>query len=777
MSFIWRRIPAIPVVKLACSLLVSSLLLLFSCFLTPMAAFAAGDANESSCGNEALVGFSPELPDCRAFERVTSTYVGGTVVHGLIRDAPQMSRSGTELLTEAFGGYAGAERVQQAYTDEGDVYLYTRTPTGWEAEAQGPPESQYPWAIFEGASINTMRSSVWQVSTTPEDVEPFPEKPDDFEYILRTGKGEFSTVGPAAAPGHEENGVQPGNVQGVSEGGAHIIFDVVAQSKFLWPGDGTSESVTGGREATLSLYEYHGASGGEPSLVGVSNAGPGPWRVGASHVNEGAQLLSQCGTDYDGMSVNGSVVFFTAMHQSGCTAMQPAADELFARVNGSETVAISEPSAESCAVCTVSGVPGEARFQGASENGEIVYFTSTQALLPGASGTSLYEFDFAAPVGRRVTLVAPDVTATAGSSASGERIYLQSSAVLTAGGNANGEVPQAGGENIYLFDASAATLAFVATAASSAYLDPSREGGFLAFESVAHLTGTDDTSAVPQLFEYDGATRQVSRVSRGARVVGGAYCSGTHQVTERFNCDGNTADTELSPEVILRFAPYPVGETQTHGSEVVNRPVVTGSPARNGVAENGTVVFSSQLPLTPEAVEGHVVVDELEIPVGTAENFYEYRDGEVYLLNSANEMLPPFKRSRSNLGTWLLGVDASGRDIYFGTASDLLGEGSSGQVNLYDAREDGGFSAPPAPAGCEGEACQGTPPPTPGVFGAPASATVVADSGGSTSAVPALPKSTDVSTKKKCRKGTKRERNRCIELRPKHKKQTHRGAK
>jgi hypothetical protein len=766
------------VVRLACSLLVSSLLLLFSCLSTPMTAFAAGDANESSCGNEALVGFSPGLPDCRAFERVSSTYVGGAIVHGVSRDAPQMSRSGTELLTEAFGGYAGAERVQQAYEDEGDVYLYTRTPTGWEAEAQGPPESQYPWAIFEGASINTMRSSVWKVSTTPEDVEAFPQKPGDFEYILRTGKGEFSTVGPVAAPGREESGAQPGSVQGVSEGGAHIIFTVAALSKSLWLGDGTSESVTGGREVTFSLYEYHGASGGEPVLVGVSNAGPGPWRVGASHVNEGAQLLSQCGTDYDGMSVNGSVVFFTAMHQSGCTAVQPAADELFARVSGSETVAISEPSAESCAACTVSGVPGEARFQGASENGVIVYFTSTQALLPGASGTSLYEFDFAAPVGRRVTLVAPNVTATAGSSASGERIYLQSSAVLTAGGNANGEVPQAGGENIYLYDAPAATLAFVATAASSAYLDPSREGGFLAFESVAHLMGTDDTSAVPQLFEYDSATRQVARVSRGARVAGGAYCSGTHQVTERFNCDGNTIDTELSLGYgILRFAPYPVGETLTDGNEVASSPGVTGSPMRNGVAENGTVVFSSQLPLTPQAVEGHTVVDELEFTVGSAENFYEYHDGEVYLLKSANEMLPPFLRGRPNHGTWLLGIDTSGRDIYFGTASDLLGEGRSGQVNLYDAREDGGFSAPPAPAGCEGEACQGTPPPAPGVFGAPASATVVAGSGGLTSAVPVLPKSTGVSTKKKCRKGSKRERNRCVELRPKHKKQTHRGAK
>jgi hypothetical protein len=54
-------------------------------------------------------------------------------------------------------------------------------------------------------------------------------------------------------------------------------------------------------------------------------------------------------------------------------------------------------------------------------------------------------------------------------------------------------------------------------------------------------------------------------------------------------------------------------------------------------------------------------------------------------------------------------IDASqgGSDVFFTTSSSLLPQGP-GLVDVYDAREGGGYPPPPKPpAICEGDACQG----------------------------------------------------------------------
>lgn len=64
-------------------------------------------------------------------------------------------------------------------------------------------------------------------------------------------------------------------------------------------------------------------------------------------------------------------------------------------------------------------------------------------------------------------------------------------------------------------------------------------------------------------------------------------------------------------------------------------------------------------------------------------------------------------------------LDASGdgADVYFLTDASLLGA-DTGSVDVYDAREGGGFPEPPPAIPCEGDDCQGPPPgpddPTPG---------------------------------------------------------------
>lgn len=61
----------------------------------------------------------------------------------------------------------------------------------------------------------------------------------------------------------------------------------------------------------------------------------------------------------------------------------------------------------------------------------------------------------------------------------------------------------------------------------------------------------------------------------------------------------------------------------------------------------------------------------------------------------------------------LLGSDATGDDVFFMTADELVPGDTNSQIDYYDARVDGGFKAPEKPASCEtSEACHeaGTSP-------------------------------------------------------------------
>jgi hypothetical protein len=74
---------------------------------------------------------------------------------------------------------------------------------------------------------------------------------------------------------------------------------------------------------------------------------------------------------------------------------------------------------------------------------------------------------------------------------------------------------------------------------------------------------------------------------------------------------------------------------------------------------------------------------------------------------------------RSEDGASFVDASESGRDAFFLTDGSLI-EADPGAVDLYDAREGGGFPVPPKPIPCEGDACQPLPSPpedpTPGTL-------------------------------------------------------------
>jgi hypothetical protein len=682
---------------------------LVGCLCGCASAVAAGDADTASAcpAAESSPGFRGTLPDCRAFELVTPIFDGGQPAFGIFHESAPVSANGEHLLGISFGDFAKTENLENYSIEYGAIYEFSRSSAGWAAEAMDPPAAEFPRSDFKLASADMSRS-LWEVvlqKHSGEEVGVLPLNYDGFTLAVREqaggGKGRFTLVGPVTAP---KQGSPSGNygVVGASADLSHIILSVAAEAEQLWPGDPTNAG-------SESLYEYRDVAGAEPVLVGVRNEGAPPWKAGAAHVNEGAQLVSDCGTRYNAVSASGEWVYFTAL----ACGTEPLVNELDVRVDSVKTESISEPSPETCAMCETSkaaqeAAPEGATFAGASLDGSKVFFLSKQVMLPDAEAgvNNLYMYNADGPVGERVSFVAANVEGVTAVSEDGTRAYFQSTSDLQPGAtNANGEEAHIGSPNLYVYDTQNGTTTFVGEASGGDRTTP--DGQFLVFESTHEFAGTNDTSRASQLFEYNAETGLVSRVSIGQSAAGAFYeCAATKEFEERYNCDGNTDEEEFAPKA-----------TGASSEGFFSKP--TESTSHLTVAEDGTVVFTSALPLTPQAVSGRPIV---ETPGGfviaRSENVYEYRGGNVYLISPADEasgLQLPVGQTR------LIGIDETGKDVFFATTDSLVPQDTDSQYSWYDAREEGGFPAPASTSECEGAGeCQGagaTPLVVPGLGG------------------------------------------------------------
>jgi hypothetical protein len=645
------------------------------------------------------------MPDCRAYEMVTPPYEGGQLTRWYEHGTPPISANGEHLLGFDPGGFAGTENLELLPTSyQGAIYEFSRTPTGWSDESLEPPASEYPRREFFFASAD-FTHSLWglELPAASGEEASFPEGNDETLAIREatgSAKARFTTVGPVASPEHEvlSREADSFEVVGASADLSHILLSVKAEAKQLWPGDTT-------QAGDESLYEYRGTDAREPVLVGVSNDGP---LAGEPRINDDAEMVSECGTvlgsariatTRNAVSADGETVYFTALAanpgagpvKDACNeageGYGPPVNELYARVDGKETVDISEPTTGpegDCEECKETE-PKPAVFEGASDDGSKVFFLSEQELLPGARGESLYEYDFhAGNQHKRVTLVGPEVTEVAALSGNGGRVYFQSKGVLATVENGNGERAGeiAGGDNLYAYDTegeAAGRTTFVAGEADGGF-ETTADGQYLVFEATAPLRGTNDTSTAAQLFEYNAETTAVARVSAGQHSPAGYECEATRIVEEGFNCDGNTANSEDSPAV-----------SSPEDSFFDSPP--TAATSDLSVSNGGDVAFTSRDALTPYAVPG-------------GENVYEYGGGDAYLIAPGDET-PDFGQSERGERR-LLGIDESGGDIFLSSADRLVPQDEDTTSNWYDARIGGGFPAPPSAPSCLAAACQGS---------------------------------------------------------------------
>jgi len=377
------------------------------------------------------------------------------------------------------------------------------------------------------------------------------------------------------------------------------------------------------------------------------------------------------------MSADGRVIVF------GCAGNVES--NLWARVGESATVAVARSE------CTrTSGDPGGAcnapagaSFAGMATDGSRVYFTTTQQLVNGDTDQSndLYECDIPlgtpAPVGSAnpcasLTEVSGNVSganveSVANVSEDGSRVYFVATGVLAPNLGTNDAAAVAGDNNLYVWEKDAAHPAgqttFVAKLESNdiSNAQSTADGRYLVFDTASKLLASD-TDEATDVYRYDADTGVLLRLSTDT--------SGTGGNTPGFNAE-------------LASPKAPKQNRQPHVA-MTN--------------DGSTVVFETSEALSPADTDGVMDV-------------YAWHEGQVSLISSGGALL----------GYGAIGITPSGRDIFFNTAQPLTAGDSGTEVDVYDARVEGGFPVS-TPEPCSGEACHGALALQPQIPGASGSA-------------------------------------------------------
>ena len=501
------------------------------------------------------------------------------------------------------------------------------------------------------------------------------------------------------------------------------------------------------------LYEVVGLGGSSPELrlVNVDDSGheigsnEGTHLGGISKDNGEAQACTDLGSEgygesYQAISDDGATIFFTACPSN----TEGGVNEVYARVDAASTVPstvdISDPAEEGASECTTcSATPASAVYQGASADGSKVFFTTSQQLLDSDTDTTndLYEYDFDNPPGQNLIQVsaggAGDLTPGVGAqvqggvvsmSADGSHVYFVARGVLTTVPSSEGQVAQVGAENLYSWERDAAypqgytrfvgllcsgsgksgavTAGFcpVASAASDSALWESTphlarvtpDGRYLVLTTYAQLISAGpeaDSDEAQDVYRYDSLTGQLRRVSIGEP---------SFPASENGNTPGMNA--AIKPMIL----------TGDHSAALADI-----NDFNRAVSENGEyIVFH-----TPEQLQADDANTGAEPGcegrgAETGCDVYVWHEGSVAMVSDG-------KTARSEeTEDGDASVSASGADVFFFTATRLVGQDSDQLDDLYDARIGGGFPAPSPESSCAGDACQGSQSPSPS-FGSPGS--------------------------------------------------------
>ncbi len=671
------------------------------------------------------------LPDGRVYELVTRYEDGReSGLNGVKVGAGVPAVDGEAFDWQGAGGCCGAPSSSNV------LYQSYRGPDGWQTKSLTPAPHEVLIELFEKEAQTPM---FWTsdlsrtIFTTPVPYAPGDRRPprtDSYDLYLEEADGLLDwisqgPVGTSAAP-------VSAYFEGATPDASEIVF---ASNEQLTP---NAEGIAPLSTPTEYLY-VRNLSAGTTELLDVDDSGTLLGVYGAT-IGNGTYSSPTRATDSEGttthaISADGSKVFFETGPE-GAEVPPGVVPHLYMRdLSTQTTTAIDDPSST-----------GSARYEGASADGSLVFFTSDEGLDGASTAEELYEFNTTdRPIGAAAPMSSAPISSggvlgVSAISNDGSHVYFVSDAAL---------VPNAavGRPNLYVYDTRSAQTAYVATLESEdvgecdetcgseraasliaepdldrpAY--PTPDGEVLAFLSSGDLTGqnppiqTSLTSAVSE----SQSTIQVA--STTGLLTGDVVEIGSGVNVQRREVAAIDGPTEITlgsgPELLAHEAgevvsQQPPTQVYRYSAAVGSLACVSCAPsgaAVTGSASMGSAGGGSYAPAdrdAPLTEDGSRIFFESPNPLVTGlapaapgarerrSSVYEWENGKLALISDG-----------SVAGATLDGTTPSGRDVFFTTSDQLTSTETDGAQVIYDAREGGGFpQAPPTPAPCIQAACR-----------------------------------------------------------------------
>jgi hypothetical protein len=375
-------------------------------------------------------------------------------------------------------------------------------------------------------------------------------------------------------------------------------------------------------------------------------------------------------------------------------------------------------------------------FAGITDNGKQLFYTdAANGSAPGA----LYMFDAESETATQIEPTSIFVNV----SPDGSHVFFISKEALTGlEGNEGGEVAEATKPNLYAWDSATESTSFVAR------LDPQ---DLISFEGNLQMNLTAWTTAV-SAGEHTGRANSPTRTTPDGKVLLfqshahlSAYENGGFSEVYRYE----PSAPEGTRLICISCNPSEIAASadSTLQSVQFGSPVNAATVIPNVTNDGREVFFQSGERLLPDDVNG--VIDVYE---------WQAKGSSGCALDQG--CLTPISSGQGEKASYLFGMSASGRDVFFKTLDRLVSADVEGSASIYDARAEGGIPSPPAKAPCQGDACQpaaGNPPQV-----------LVPSSGGSSNG--------NVKQSGRCPKGRHRVKGRCTKTRKKHRPGSHRRA-